>query len=185
MANRVHHLGGGDSGLTTAHLNAVTDLRLSELVKAFGEENARLVWQAGEIALNAVVRKHGIAREFQRVPGFPHGPVEGKGDGNFEEDPRRAGKLAIFAQFDTRTPIVGKRGICFADQAKFHPLRYLVGLAEALVAGDRKNFDQIESAIPDDPALVKCGSQRLRCIFLTCWPRIFRKANSQKLVYGI
>ena len=37
-------LGQGDTSCTTAHLTAVTDLRVPKLVSHFGEQNAQLVW---------------------------------------------------------------------------------------------------------------------------------------------
>src|SRR5687768_2928484 len=36
-----------DTGSTTAHLTAVTDLSREEAVKTFGREAARAVWEAG------------------------------------------------------------------------------------------------------------------------------------------
>ena len=38
-------LGSGDTGNTTAHLTAITDMRLAQLVKQFGRDAAALVWQ--------------------------------------------------------------------------------------------------------------------------------------------
>src|SRR3954464_2815322 len=40
-----------DTGHTTAHLTAVTDLRLQEMVRSFGREATRKVWEAGMAAI--------------------------------------------------------------------------------------------------------------------------------------
>src|SRR6185437_4604157 len=47
-------IGAHDTGCTTAHLTAVTDLRLSKLAETFGEGAVRLVWNAGELAIDAI-----------------------------------------------------------------------------------------------------------------------------------
>jgi glycine/D-amino acid oxidase-like deaminating enzyme len=39
-------IGSGESGNTSAHLTYVTDLRLHDMAKRFGEQEARLVWEA-------------------------------------------------------------------------------------------------------------------------------------------
>src|SRR5689334_18295816 len=47
-------LAEADTGHTTAHLTCVTDLRLRELVGAFGREQAALAWYAGQAALDLI-----------------------------------------------------------------------------------------------------------------------------------
>src|SRR5437868_4247678 len=77
-----------DTGHTTAHLTYVTDTRLAELVKYFGRDHARAVWDAGAAALGCIhelVEKHAIACEFAWVPGFLHAPVI---DGSKDEPER-------------------------------------------------------------------------------------------------
>lgn len=43
-----------DTGHTTAHVTMVTDMRLSELVKAFGREHAQATWDAGLAAIGQI-----------------------------------------------------------------------------------------------------------------------------------
>src|SRR3954467_14988790 len=43
-----------DTGHTTAHLTAVTHLRLSEMVQSFGRDVARSVWAAGMTAIERI-----------------------------------------------------------------------------------------------------------------------------------
>src|ERR1700744_2896176 len=51
--------GGMDTGHTTAHLTYVTDSRITELVKSFGRDHARAVWESGQAAIDQI---EGIVR---------------------------------------------------------------------------------------------------------------------------
>lgn len=65
-------IGRIDTGHTTAHLTAVTDTRLSDLVEQFGREHARAVWDAGTAAIEQIeeiVAREKIECEFTHVPG--------------------------------------------------------------------------------------------------------------------
>ena len=70
-------IGRIDTGHTTAHLTAVTDLRLHELVENFGRDHAQAVWDAGAAAIEQIeeiATREKIACEFTRVPGYLHAP---------------------------------------------------------------------------------------------------------------
>src|SRR4051812_39485483 len=45
-----------DTGHTTAHLTAVTDLRLTEIKHTFGRDAARATWDAGIAAIDQIVK---------------------------------------------------------------------------------------------------------------------------------
>src|SRR5205085_9635778 len=48
---RIGHI---DTGQTTAHLTAITDSRLSELIENFGRNHAQAVWDAGAAAIEQI-----------------------------------------------------------------------------------------------------------------------------------
>src|SRR5262245_8450197 len=53
----------GETGHTTAHVTAVTDQRLTQLQKSFGEDHARAAWDAGFAAMAQIdecIRREGI-----------------------------------------------------------------------------------------------------------------------------
>jgi glycine/D-amino acid oxidase-like deaminating enzyme/nitrite reductase/ring-hydroxylating ferredoxin subunit len=165
-------LGSGDTGHTTAHLTCVTDVRLTQLVKAFGREQAALTWYAGTVALDLIERivsDNDISCEFHRTPGFLHAAIEGTKDES--EDLKAEAELARELGFDVdyveRTPVVNKPGIRVRDQAKFHPTAYLAGLAE-LVEGDGSVIhEQSEvSEIEDDPLIVIANGARVECDYV-------------------
>ena len=66
-------LATADTGHTTAHLTCVTDKRLTDLVKTFGDDHARAVWDAGLAAIwqiAEIVRDERISCGFDWVSGI-------------------------------------------------------------------------------------------------------------------
>jgi glycine/D-amino acid oxidase-like deaminating enzyme/nitrite reductase/ring-hydroxylating ferredoxin subunit len=126
-----------DTGHTSAHLTMVTDARLSELASAFGKTHAQAVWDAGLAAINeidSIVREHDIACAFEWVSGYlyaPDGQADDRQINEFEDDARLATELGFDADFISDVPFVGGPGVHFENQARFHPRKYLVGLAHA------------------------------------------------------
>ena len=134
-------LATADTGHTTAHLTYVTDTRLSTLLKNFGRDHAEAAWDAGAAALDeieGVVQGEGIDCEFTRLPAYLHVPLDRKMSGettNLKEDFDLARNMGFDAAFVESIPHFGVPGVRFANQAKFHPRKYLGGLIET-VAGD-------------------------------------------------
>ena len=57
----------------------VTDTRLTELVKRFGQNHAQAVWDAGLAAIakiDEVIREHTIDAGFEWVDGYLHAPLD-------------------------------------------------------------------------------------------------------------
>ncbi|HEX4146519.1 MAG TPA: FAD-dependent oxidoreductase [Pirellulales bacterium] len=162
-------IGYGDTGDTTAHLTAVTDLRIKTLVKNFGEEAAKLVFQAGTVAIDsieAIVREHDIDCQFRRVPGFLHASlIDGQDEHKqLAAEAEMAQRLGINAQFVESVPFVDKPGIRFPDQAIFHPLAYLAGLARAIDGDGSAIHEQTEiDAVESAPLTVKAGRRQIVC----------------------
>ena len=127
-----------DTGHTSAHLTMVTDTRLSELVRRFGRDHAQAVWDAG---LAAIAQIETIVREQSdrlrvRVGGRLPARAErrdarGRPRG-FEEEATLARDLGFDATFVDDVPFAGGPGVRFDDQARFHPRKYLAGLAGAI-----------------------------------------------------
>ncbi len=165
-------LASGDTGLTTAHLTHVTDERLPALVRGFGEEGARMAWQGGAAAINtieAIAREHRIACDFKRVPGYLHAPLSDSASNektDLQNEAELAAKLGFDAEFVT-APYVKRPGIRFNQQAKFHPLKYLAGLAPHVNGQGSAIFEQSEvTQVHSDPLAVEVNGHRIRCGFL-------------------
>jgi glycine/D-amino acid oxidase-like deaminating enzyme/nitrite reductase/ring-hydroxylating ferredoxin subunit len=165
-------LGAGDTGNTSAHLTYVTDLSLPELVKTFGKEEARLVWQGGEVAIGlieSIVEREGIECDFKRVPGFYHAPLSQSDDerAELQEIAALAADLGFLADYLPTAPSLGRPAVKCADQARIHPLKYLGGLARAIEGDGSRVFTQTEvTEVTTDPLRVKAGQFELRCNYV-------------------
>jgi glycine/D-amino acid oxidase-like deaminating enzyme/nitrite reductase/ring-hydroxylating ferredoxin subunit len=164
---------GIDTGHTSAHLTMVTDARLGTLVKQFGRDHAQAVWDAGLAAIDhidAVLREHTIDAGFEWVDGYLHAPViagtedEKAERGRLEEDAALAGELGFEAEYIDEAPLVGRSAIRFPHQARFHPRRYLAGVAKAFVAlgGQIHEHSDVDDFC-EAPRAVKVGDRMVTC----------------------
>jgi glycine/D-amino acid oxidase-like deaminating enzyme/nitrite reductase/ring-hydroxylating ferredoxin subunit len=162
-----------DTGHTTAHVTFVTDLRLPQLVKHFGRDHARAAWEAGDAAIHQIreiVERESIDCEFAWVPGYVHAPL-GENSRN-EEKPLRdeaelARELGFAAQFEASIPLMGSPGIRFANQAKFHPLKYLAALLRLIPGNGSHVFqDSGVEEIEEEPRQVTANGRKVRCRYV-------------------
>jgi glycine/D-amino acid oxidase-like deaminating enzyme/nitrite reductase/ring-hydroxylating ferredoxin subunit len=169
------HCGGVDTAYTTAHLTAVTDKRLHELQADFGKDNAQAVWHAGLAALDQIaanVRAENIDCEFSWVPGYLH--VAPHGDSDIEEeavslekDIEVAQELGFSVEFVKSVPYFKRPGIKFANQAKFHPLKYLAALVDTIPGQGSHIFENTEATeFSENPLEVHADKYKLRCSYV-------------------
>jgi glycine/D-amino acid oxidase-like deaminating enzyme len=158
-----------DTGHTTAHLTAVTDLRLTDIKSHFGRDAARATWDAGAAAIDEIVkliRREAIDCDFHWMPGYLHAPLR-------EPDPKRieeleaeatlARDLGIKAEMVPSVPLFGVPGVKFSHQAVFHPRKYLAGLLQAIPGDGSHVFEESPAdEISDDPLSVQSGGHRVR-----------------------
>ena len=143
-------IGRIDTGHTTAHLTAVTDVRLYELVENFGRDHARAVWDAGAAAIEQieeVSEREEIDCEFTRVPGYLHAPVADEGETDpqkFRADAELANDFGFDAAYLDSVPHMHRPGVRFSNQAKFHPLKYVFGLAQRISGANNIVFEESE-----------------------------------------
>jgi glycine/D-amino acid oxidase-like deaminating enzyme/nitrite reductase/ring-hydroxylating ferredoxin subunit len=144
-----------DTGHTTAHLTHVTDLRFHQMAKNFGKDHAQAAWDAGAAAIDQIeelVRKERIECEFTRVPGYLHAPVSGGTKDereSFREDAALAIELGFDAAYLDSVPKMQMPGVRFANQAKFHPRKYLASLAAAIPGKGSHVFEETAIATFD------------------------------------
>lgn len=135
-----------DTGHTTSHLTYVTDDSLETLTR-LGRDHAQATWDAGACAIDEIeriVREEKIECEYTRVPGFLHASLFDEGSKDERADLRKEADLAQQLGFDAAfldaVPHFGVPGVRFANQAKFHPRKYLRRLVE--IIGDDNVFEQ-------------------------------------------
>ena len=165
--NRCAHV---DSGHTSAHLTMVTDERLTDLAAKYGRDHAQAVWDAGLAAIaeiEAIARRHDIACDFEWVDGYLHAPLSGskpEDAGSLKQEAELAGALGFDTAFIDDVPLVGGPGIRFDAQARFHPRKYLAGLARAFAsAGGRIHEHSAVDGFSRDPIRVTANKCDVRC----------------------
>jgi glycine/D-amino acid oxidase-like deaminating enzyme len=122
-------LATGDTCHTTAHLTCVTDTRLSELVKTFGEDHARAVWDAGLAAIwqiAEIVRDERISCGFDWVPGYLHLPVVNQQPSDsdirdLQHEAKVAADLGFDARFLERAPFVNRPAVEYPNRRGLTP----------------------------------------------------------------
>ena len=159
-----------DTGHTTAHLTAVTDLRLHEIERAFGRPAAKAVWDAGSAAIDQIVkniRAEDIMCDFRWVPGYLHAPLEGADEDDTQalrREAHAAEELGIAAEFTAEVPFFKLPGVKFPHQALFHPRKYLAALVQKIPGRGSHVFENAEAGeIEDEPLAVKVGEKKIRC----------------------
>ena len=158
-----------DTGHTTAHLTCVTDTRLTELVRSFGEDHARAIWDAGLAAIARIdesVRTEGIDCDFSWVPAYLHARPDPTGNDvkQLQDEATLAADLGFDARFVDRVPFFDRPGVEFDGQARFHPRKYLAALAR-VVDGDGSHLFEHSAAdeVKEDPLSVTVGSHTIHC----------------------
>lgn len=132
-------VGGGMTGRTTAHLVNAIDDGYFDIEKFLGEECARLTAQSHTAAIDLaeqIVRDNNIDCNFERVDGYlflpPGGSVKDLMD---ERDAAQRAGIAGIERVDEvpNTKIKTDAVLRWPRQAQFHPLKYLDGVARAIV----------------------------------------------------
>ena len=145
-------IGGGMTGRTTAHLTNAYDDRYLEIEKLHGGEAARLTAESHTAAIDKIseiVGREFINCDFQWLDGFLFAATPD--DLQLLEDElaaaHRAGLTGVekverapLASFDTGL------ALRFPKQAQFHPLRYMDGLARAVLRDGGRIFGQTHAA---------------------------------------
>ena len=157
-------IGGGETGRTTAHLTNAMDDRIYHLESIHGELGARLAVESHAAAINRIqqiVQLEHIDCDFERLDGYlmSRNPGETK---ELEQEFESAHRLGLTdISLVDRAPIPGfETGtvLRFPGQAQFHVLKYLAGLANAIVEkyGGRIHCDtHVEGVEGGDPCNVK------------------------------
>jgi glycine/D-amino acid oxidase-like deaminating enzyme/nitrite reductase/ring-hydroxylating ferredoxin subunit len=133
-------VGGGETGRTTSHLTWAMDDRLYTIESVHGERNARLIVESHAAAVNRIeqlVQLEKIDCDFLRVDGYLMPGEPGESDALVDEQ-SAAHRLGLTdVSLVERAPIANFESgtsLRFPNQGQMHPLKYLVGLANALVS---------------------------------------------------
>jgi glycine/D-amino acid oxidase-like deaminating enzyme/nitrite reductase/ring-hydroxylating ferredoxin subunit len=154
-------VGGGETSRTTAHLASAVDDRFTEIERLHGLEGSRICAESHARAIDAIeeaVRTERLECDFERLDGYLFEGGDDASDSLTEEleAARRAG-IAVVGVLP-RVPVGGLEARClrFPRQGQFHPLKYLAGLARAIVRDGGRLYPEtmVEDVEEDRPARV-------------------------------
>lgn len=125
----------GTTGGTTAHLNTILDNPYSQIIKDFGKEGATTLAQATKDALALVeahVMEYNIDCGFERTSGFLYSQDDQQ-TSDLEDIHQACLEVGVETHYTDGIPVPFnfRKAIEIPGQAKFHPVRYVDGLAKA------------------------------------------------------
>lgn len=142
-------LGRGMTARTTAHLAFEIDDYFHELIRGHGARHARLWYESQAAAVDrieAIVRDEGLDCDFARLPGY-FVPAEEKDVDYLRKELEAAHEAGFGGAAWVEAgegPGFGTPAIRFPDQGRFHPLKYLHGLAQAIARRGGRLYDNTE-----------------------------------------
>lgn len=132
------NLGFGTTGGTTAHINTFFDTTYPEIESKFSKDAAKLVADAGKLAIEMIsdfTQTYQIDCDLETKVGYLYAETEKEAEqlGEILESAKNAG-IEVDRSTTNGLPISFLQSIKFEDQAQFHPLKYLQGLAKTFIA---------------------------------------------------
>ena len=179
-------LEGHAADIDTGHVGAplmVADLPLTKLVSGFGRDHARAVWDAGCAAIaqiDELVREEDIGAISIGCQVLYAAVEKGRevDADSLREEATLASELGFDATFVDDVPLVHVPGVMVRDQARFHPLNYLAGLARAIVAHGGHIYEHTDAKeFSDAPLTIKANGRDISCEHIVR-PRTIRSSET-------
>lgn len=161
------YIGSGETGHTTAHITQALDERYFNLQKVFGIGGSSLAAESHAAAIDfieSVINKEGIKCDFERIDGYLFlGPKDTKQ--TLYEELEATHRIGIKTELITKAPLPSfDTGLClkFPNQAQFHPLKYIKGLANAITKNNGKIFTQTHVQDVTDKGIITSNKVEIR-----------------------
>lgn len=133
-------IGSGESGRTSAHLTSIIDTRYFELERALGLDAAKLIAESHAKAIDEIehiTKTENIDCDFSRVNGYlflgPNDKLK-----TLEDELQTLKRMSLTNIELVNNPKVNgiklNNSLVIANQAEFHPLKYLISLSEKITA---------------------------------------------------
>lgn len=135
----------GQTRNTTAKITCQHGLIYEKLIRTLGPEKARQYAQAAAAALEEyrrVISSRGISCDLERKNAY----VYGMDAAQLRREAAAAASLGFPATFveETKLPFPTAGAVRFADQAQFHPLKFLQAIAEPLTIYEHTSVKHVE-----------------------------------------
>ena len=148
-------IGSGESGRTTAHLTCALDDRYFQIETIYGEEGSALAAQSHSKAIDWIeetVQTLGIDCDFKRVNGYLFLHPSDKFE-NLQKEFEATKKAGLNTEWlEEIKSISTEHGPCirFPNQGQFHIMKYLSGLANAIINLGGQIYTQTRAQDIDD-----------------------------------
>lgn len=134
---------------TTAFITQEIDTSLTDLESMFGKKAAKQVWQSGESAIDLieeVVTKEKIDCEFMRCSAYIYAPEESQVK-YLQQDHQKAQHYGFRTILHPTSALqIKNEGVWeIPNQAKYHPLKFLMGLMKKAREQDTLIFENTEA----------------------------------------
>lgn len=133
-------IGSGETGRTTAHLSNALDDRYYYLESIFGKEDTALAAESHTAAIDEIEKNVSdlqIDCDFKRVSGYLFLHSSDKEE-NLDKEYQATQNAGLQTRLLSQTPIIADgntmRCLEFKNQAQFHVLSYIKGLADAILS---------------------------------------------------
>jgi glycine/D-amino acid oxidase-like deaminating enzyme len=132
----MRHVAAGATGYTTAKLSSLHGLTYRQLAKSVGRDGARTYGEANEAGIARVFEladELAIDCDLRRKPNHTYAEDAADLD-KVREEAALARELGLPASYveETDLPFAVAGAVRFDDQAEFHPVKYVEGIAAAL-----------------------------------------------------
>ena len=162
-------VGGGETGRTTAHLSNALDDRYYQIERLHGPYGAQIAAESHTAAISrieSIASQEDIDCDFERVDGFLFLGRDSKPDELERElDAAHRAGLHEVELVDRAPPEFWNTGpaLRFPRQAQFHPLKYLNGLARAIIRDGGQIFSHAhaDQIVDGEPCQVTTSDGRV------------------------
>ncbi|WP_256757847.1 FAD-dependent oxidoreductase [Cohnella sp. WQ 127256] len=166
-AGRILH---GTTGHTTAKITAQHDLIYDELIHHFGEDKARLYYEANREALlfiRKTVEVEGIICDLADEDAYIYTQSEDT-IAKLEKERRAYEKLGIAGKLTDHIdlPIAIQSALVMNNQAQFNPVLYLMALTDRIIRSNSQVFENttaVKVEEGDCPVVVTESGNRITC----------------------
>lgn len=158
-------IGHGVSGKATAKVTSQHGLKYQTLVAKFGEHRARLYADAQETGLRKIAElatSYCLDADIESKPGIIY-TCEDAHVGDIENEVEVARRLGLPASLtrDAGLPFEVRAAMRWDNQAQFHPIKYIAGLAET-IPGDGSHVFENSRVTDWDPRRIATGKGTVR-----------------------
>jgi glycine/D-amino acid oxidase-like deaminating enzyme len=149
-----YHIGDSVSGHTTAKVTSQHGQIYSQFIQKFSQEDARIYGEANQAAIEKIeeiIRTEGIDCDWRREDNYVF-TERAEEIESLTQEALDAASLGLPADFQTSTPLpIDIQGaVRFRNQATFHILKYLQGLARAVHGDGCYVFEATKASLVND-----------------------------------